>query len=294
MSHPQAIARFRTRRPGIDFLRTVAPVLTFCCAGFSAAALNPGKSPAAQFDLTHWKLTLPTDRAGTFSNAPEEIGVAALAAGYHDRYFFTDPVDGSMSFKTPDNGATGGTSNHPRCELREMLPSGQQHNWTAGSEGGSHSIKATCTVDSDSVGNGGTVSIGQIHAKDPDIAAIMLFYDNRENRGLLRVHVKQKVTENPGESHRFAPVGLNQPGTHRTRRIEYELKLASDEAGHITFTATVNGETWSERVSDFDANAWKAATFYFKAGSYYTLPVKGCSATVTFQSLLLSPAGPTR
>ena len=63
--------------------------------------------------------------------------------------------------------------------------------------------------------------------------------------------------------------------------------LASDEAGHVVFTATVKGETWSEQVSDFDAHAWKTATFYFKAGSYYTLAVKGCSATVSFQSLKL-------
>jgi len=199
-----------------------------------------------------------------------------------------------MGFKTPYNGATGGTSSHPRCELREMLPNGQQHNWTAGSEGGTHRLSATCTVDSDSVGNGGQVSIGQIHAKDPNIAAIMLFYDNKENQGALRVHVKKKVTEDPGESHRFAPVGLNVPGTHKTKPIAYELKLVSDEAGHVTFTATVDGETWSEQVSDFDAHAWKTATFYFKAGSYYTLPVKGCSAAVTFQSLLLFSPDPRR
>jgi hypothetical protein len=280
------------RRPDIISARSVAQVFPFFLAAVSAGALDPGRPPNEQFDLTHWKLTLPTDRAGAFSGPPEEIGVADLAGGYHDRYFFTDPEDGSMGFKTPDIGATGGTSSHPRCELREMLPSGQQHNWKAASEGGTHRLGATCMVDSDSVGNGGQVCIGQIHAKDPNIAAVMLFYDNQQSQGAIRVHIKKKVTEEPGESHRFAPVGLNVPGTHSTKPIEYELQLTSDEAGHVVFTATVNGETWSEKVSAFDAHAWKSATFYFKAGSYYTLAVKGCGATVTFQSLVLFPATP--
>jgi len=289
MSILSIMTNSRARTHGVHFTRFMAPSLAFWISVLSARALDPGKPPGEQFDLTHWKLTLPTDRAGAFSGPPEEIGVPALAGGYHGPYFFTDQ-DGSMGFKTPVNGATGGTSNHPRCELREMLPSGQQHNWTAGSEGGAHRLNATCAVDSDSVGNGGQVSIGQIHAKDPNIAAIMLFYDNKENQGALRVHVKKKVTEDPGESHRFTPIGLNVPGTHKTKPISYELKLASDDAGHVIFTAIVNGETWSEQVSDFDAHAWKTATFYFKAGSYYTTPVSGCNATVTFQSLVISLA----
>jgi hypothetical protein len=278
-------ARSITTIPRIRFIGIIA----LCATGLTSWALDHSKPPGAQFDLTHWKLTLPADRAGAFSGPPEEIAVAALSAGYHGPYFFTDPADGSMTFKTPANGATGGTSSHPRCELREMLLSGEQHNWTTGSEGGFHRLNATCTVDSDSVGPGGQVSIGQIHAKDPNIAAVMLFYDNKENQGALRVHIKKKVTEDPGETHRFKPIGLNLPGTHRTKPIEYELKLVTDAAGHVIFTATVNGETWSEQVSDFDANAWKTATFYFKAGSYYTQAVKGCNATVAFQSLAISP-----
>lgn len=253
-------------------------------------ALDPGRPPNEQFDLTHWKLTLPADRSEKLSGPAAEISVADLSAGYHDRYFSTDPEDGSMCFKTPANGATGGTSSHPRCELREMLPNGEQHNWTAGSEGGAHSLKALCMVDSDSVGSGGQVSIGQIHAKDPNVPAIMLFYDNRDNQGAIRLSLKKKVTEDLGESHRFAPIGLNVPGTHRTKPIAYELKLTGDAAGTVVFTATVNGETWSEKVSDFDAHAWTTSTFYFKAGSYYTNAVKGCAATVTFQSLALGNA----
>jgi hypothetical protein len=290
MTTPFTITILRTRPSGSRIRCLIAQALAFYAAGLSAWALDPAKPPGAQFDLTRWKLTLPTDRAGNFSGPPEEIGVAALSAGYRGPYFFTDPQDGSMVFKTPSNGATGGTSSHPRCELREILPSGEQHNWTTGSEGGLHRLSAVCAVDSDSVGNGGQVSIGQIHAKDPNIPAVMLFYDNKENQGAIRVHIKKKVTEDSGESHRFAPVGLNVRGTHRTKPIKYELKLATDEAGHVIFTATVNGETWSERVSDFDANAWKTATFYFKAGSYYTLAVKGCAATVAFQSLGISLA----
>ena len=290
MSYPSIVTHLRAQLRGVHFAR----FLVICLAVESARALDAGRPPGEQFDLTHWKLTLPTDRAGGFSGPPEEIAAADLARGYHGQNFFTDPQDGSMGFKTPFDGATGGTSSHPRCELRETLPSGQQHNWTAGSEGGTHLLKAMCAVDSDSVGNGGQVCIGQIHAKDPNIPAVMLYYDNKENQGAIQVDVKKKVTEDAKDSHRFASVGLNLPGTHRTKPIQYELKLASNEAGHVVFTAMVNGETWSEQVSDFDANAWKTATFYFKAGSYYTLPVKGCSATVTFQSLVLFSPGAGR
>ncbi len=55
----------------------------------------------------------------------------------------------------------------------------------------------------------------------------------------------------------------------------------------MVFRCTVNGETQSLPLTN-DLAAWQAATFYFKAGAYYTVPAEGATAQVSFGKLELS------
>src|SRR5580692_12384365 len=57
-------------------------------------SLNPSRAPGSNFNLSSWELQEPVGSAGS----PTTITSAALAAGFHDSYFFTDPSDGAMTF----------------------------------------------------------------------------------------------------------------------------------------------------------------------------------------------------
>lgn len=269
-------------------------------AASSSAALDPNAPPPVNFDLTHWNIALPcTTSGGLLIGLPAQIHNPEISdPSYYTHapytttyapYFFTDPIDGSMTFRVPWNGVGNiPLLGHPRSELRETHPDGTLYNWTTGSSDGIHTLTGVCTVDSDSVGATGQISIAQIHAKEPNIPAIMLYYDNSANNGLIRVKLKRKVTEFDQIDCDLTYVGLNVPGTNRTIPINYTLELLNNGAGEIRFVATVNGAVWDVKVSDFDANAWETSTFYFKAGCYYTNPVNGKTALVAYQYLLPS------
>src|SRR5947209_5591622 len=104
--------------------------LTLCLAGMTAWALDPGLPPGGNFDLSHWKLQLPTANGSLTCSggSVDEIKPAQLA-GFTNAYFYTGS-DGAMVFWAPINGATTSGSQNPRSELREeIIPSNDGTNW---------------------------------------------------------------------------------------------------------------------------------------------------------------------
>ena len=236
----------------------------------SAAALDPHLAPSRNFDLTHWYLGLPVDASGGFSGRPLNIKTSELGAGYSNpSYFFTGP-DGAMTFRVPWNGAN--SSGSPRCEFRETHADGSHFDWTPPSEGGTHVLEATCTVNA--VGKG-KVAIGQIHGKEPNIPTVILRYDNTKSSPLIYVTVK-KHPQDPvsQEQHDF-------PGVPLRARIQYQLKMVATE-DTLKLYVTVNGRTASFNMTDLK---WLKTSQYFKAGAYYTVPEKGMTAEVAFYDL---------
>lgn len=235
-----------------------------------AAALNPRLPPSGNFDLTHWYLCLPVDASGGFSGRPRNIKTAELSAGYSNpRYFYTGK-DGAMIFKVPWNGAN--ISGSPRCEFRETHPDGSHFDWTPRSEGGTHVLEGTCTVN---VVGKGKVAIGQIHGKEPDIPTVMLRYDNTTSPPRIYVTVKRHPRDAISQDrYDFPGVPLNAP-------IQYQLKMVSTE-NSLKLYATVNGSTANFDMTDLE---WLKTTQYFKAGAYYTVPEKGITAQVSFYDL---------
>jgi poly(beta-D-mannuronate) lyase len=74
--------------------------------------------PAGQYDLSHWKLTLPTD--ADRDGKVDEVRVAELQEYTHPDHFRLDDL-GRMVFTAPNQGMTTRTSSNTRSELRQML-----------------------------------------------------------------------------------------------------------------------------------------------------------------------------
>lgn len=252
-------------------------------ASLPAHALDPNLPPSGNFDLTKWNITLPVDSSGGYLGIPITIPPSQLSNGYeYEPYFHTGP-DGAMVFGVPYNGAAGGTSSHPRSELRECHPNDTLHNWKPGDHSGTHIMDAICVVEN--VGDG-KVSIGQIHGKEPNVPAIILRFDNtvsparvyctvKRNPSLLTSQDTLYFTEN---------IAVGEPITYRLR--------VDGSATSCLFSVTVNGVT---QTIDMYANnsAWADVTFYYKAGAYYTNPDNGETAVVSFYHLNVNHDGET-
>lgn len=225
----------------------------------SGGGLNPTLAPGSNFNLSSWELQEPIGAAGS----PTTITAAALAAGFHDSYFFTDPSDGAMTFWDPENGVTTADSSYPRSELREMNADGSPANWpVAGTNLLSATVAVTQVPDH--------VCIGQIHvgtAIQTGLAAstkplLELYY---YATGAIELGIENDPTGGQ-TSHAITNVPL---GTSFT----YGIGLAGDG----TITLTIDGAaTTFAMPSGFDGYGQ-----YFKAGDYDQ--TAGTDATVGAQ-----------
>lgn len=231
----------------------VAVVLSLASLGGHALALDPDQPPSGNFDLTHWKLTLPIGRQGD----PEEILPAELSRAYtHAPYFLSSPRDGAMRFWAPVTGVTTQGSSYPRSELREQRNPGKNSpNWYAS---GTHILEAECRIVQ--VPSSGRVIIGQVHGKStPDGAAanplVKLAYD--EASSSLRIQVK----ESPHRDRRGESTDVVR-GIKLGTLIKYQIKIV-DGVAHVT----VNGKSFERDFYATDPD-WAETDLYFKAGAY--------------------------
>lgn len=110
----------------------ITKLLLPCCAvAVSSAALvgclavNDEKQqtiifPAEKFDLSHWKINVPTDVDN--DGKVDEVNVTDIQTYQHPDYFYIDD-DGNMVFAAPNKAITTLNSSNTRSELRHMLPS---------------------------------------------------------------------------------------------------------------------------------------------------------------------------
>ena len=204
----------------------------------TALGLDPSLPPGGNFDLSHWKLTLPYADAA-------EIDPAQLSGGFTNAYFFT-ATDGAMAFWCPV--ALNGSNGFPRSELRELVnPTNDNQNWTGF---GSHILDAQCAVLQ--IPSSQKVVIGQIHsATGAELPLVKLQY----NSGRVEALVKQSPTDETDTHLDFGPAEIGAP-------LNYELSL---ENGLLS--VTVNGSNQAMNVFAIDPN-WQFQTFFFKAGDY--------------------------
>jgi Alginate lyase len=206
-----------------------------------AAALDPARPPGGNFDLTHWKLTLP-------DAAASEIAASSLVAGYTNASFFYTGPDGAMVFWCPVTGGTTSGSSYPRSELREVLdPADDNVNWTGY---GTNILTAQCRVTQ--VPSTGKTIIGQIHGFTGNAYPLVkLQYQN----GTIVALVKESPNSDTDTHFNFMNVGLGNP-------ISYQIKLVNG-----LLSLTVNGSNQAVNIFQTDP-AWATNTLYFKAGDY--------------------------
>jgi hypothetical protein len=203
-------------------------------------AQDPRFPPGVNFDLSHWRLTLPDALATDIF--PDELN-----AGFTNEYFQTGR-DGAMVFRCPVTGGTTGGSDFPRCELREMLdPRDNDVNWSGH---GRHVLKARCRVLK--VTDSKRLIIGQIHAYLGDAPPLLkIQYTN----GAVDALVKLSTGLTNDTRLNFGQVGLSNS-------INYEINFTDG-----LLRITINGISRSVNLGQSDPG-WLDQEYYFKAGNY--------------------------
>src|SRR5579859_717677 len=239
-------------------------------SGSVGAVLNPSLPPGKNFPLALWELQEPVGSPGS----PTTIGNTALESGFHDRYFYTDPTDGAMTFWDPANGVATANSSYPRSELRELNPDGTLANWPVT---GTNVLSATVAIP----GVPSRVCIGQVHvgaAIQPGLAAStkpLLELYSYANGDIVVGIERDPVTGTQADT-RLANV---PPGAE----FRYTIALTGDGTGGGTIAISVNGMQRTFAIP----SGFVGYGEYFKAGDYDqtagTDPTIG--ATVKFYAL---------
>lgn len=210
----------------------------------SAAAANSSCAPGGKFDLTNFKLGLPTGESGD----PDTISSSSLDGcdGYTSKYFFTDAEDGSLVMKVPGSPASSGcvtTANslHCRTELRESNPA----DWSPSDS--VNRLSATLTV----LAAGGNTCVGQIHIEESvSVRPVCELY--YKDNGDLIMGVEQTRA---GGNQKLTTVG-NVP---LNTTFSYEIRY---EGGKLS--VQINDEGF-KTLSTYELDN---PSSYFKVGNY--------------------------
>jgi hypothetical protein len=213
-------------------------LLTLAGCGKSQGPERDYSAPGTHFDLAHWKLTIPDEKASEIT--PDKL------RGYASRYFYL-AEDGAMVFVAPASGATTKNSHYPRSELREVLdPNDDNRNWSGS---GFHRLDASCRVVREP--ETGKIIVGQIHGFDAR-PLIKLQWETGQLKALIKQHPKGS---NEDVSHLFKAQVDKGPFNYRI------------EVNDGVLTVSVDDEPF--RYDFYAADpAWRSVPFYFKAGAY--------------------------
>lgn len=221
----------------------------------STSELNPNRAPASNFDLSLWKLTLPTDSMGGFNGTAYEI--KPIPANYENEPYFYTAADGAMVFGAPVNGATTGGSKYARSELREMTASYTNAAWTVEKGGSLSATLMVNEVPKTTSGASGKIVVGQIHGPDDELCR--LYYENG---------VMYFVDDKAGTSHKETKFYLKDSSGANSSiplnsKFDYTIHATRTQ---LTVTVVHAGKTYSavDPISSF----WPGKALYFKAGLY--------------------------
>lgn len=242
----------------------IAPVLvaavTLGATPATAATLNKSLAPSQNFDLSHWKLTLPS---------AAEVAVSQLNAGYqHSDAFYTDAASGGMVFRSPNIAGHTTNSSYSRSELREMLAPSQStssdaNNWTPEDRGTMIARlrvdRVSTTGDSTKVGR---VVIGQIHG--PDTEVIRLYFHKRPGEAKGRIYAGMDDFNNNNSYSPDLVGNTGDEGIALGQVFTYQIRLT----GRQLFVRIRTAPTVvHEYVKTIDSR-YLGENLYFKAGVY--------------------------
>lgn len=257
--------------------RRLAPLLItalLTIASQARADLGATAAPAQNFDLSHWKLTLPVDRNVGVSGEAMELSSAQLMAapGYSAKWFRTSS-NGGLNMEAAINGATTRGASYPRSELREQMVSGRDApNWYSSGNAVLEAQLAINNVPSTT----GKIVVGQIHGVDVAPLVKLRYVYTASGGGKLDALVKATPSSTSDIAYRLAS---NLP---LNTRFSYRISVSRG-----VMTMSVNKERPATHVI---GSQWASVGLYFKAGAY--VQADGGSSTdigrVTFYQLAAS------
>lgn len=217
------------------------------------ADLNPQLAPCGNFDLSHWKLTLPVDADGGITGTAAELTPAQLqgAPAYSSGWFSTAP-DGGLHFWAPANGAKTGNTDYARSELRELLnPADDNQNWSSTTNSVLDARLAINAVPASTL----KVVVGQIHGFGTGpLVKLRYQYSTSSKTGKLDALLNTTPTSSSTTSYPLATgIALNQS-------FYYHVTVSNG-----VLSMSVNGATATKITID---PSWAGTGFYFKAGVY--------------------------
>ena len=254
------------------------------------SALDPTLPPSGNFDLRHWKITVPVDDDG--NKRADEVSAQKLASGYqHNEYFYT-ARDGGMVFMARASGARTSSGSAARTELREMLSNTNSagtpgNNWVFSAFNATHQtqaggvdgrLNATLKVDhvtttgrSDKVGR---VIIGQIHAKDNEPAR--LYYRKLPHHTLGSIYLAHEAEAKQIPEQWFDLIGNRSSGASNPvdgialgEVFSYTIKVRGHE---LVVTIRRAGKVYVVQTVDMSRSGYHSPGLteymYFKAGVY--------------------------
>lgn len=296
------INRLRTVENKILKLAALACSFTLlgCVNTVSEQAIQPkAGSPASQFDLLGWTISVPVDADG--NGKSDQIKEKALAAGYANENFFYLSEDGGMVFKSPIKGAkTSKNTKYTRSELREMMRRGNtsydtkgvgSNNWvfstapksdleSAGGVDGT--LEATLTVNHVTTTGvswqQGRVIIGQIHANNDE--PIRLYYRKLPNHTKGSIYFAHEPNSKADEQwiniignslpnywKQDATPAEPEDGIKLGEKFSYRIKVIGNE---LAVTIMRPGKADITKTVDMSASNYDQGGqyMYFKAGVY--------------------------
>lgn len=224
------------------------------------AGLDGAQPPSKNFDLSRWKLTLPSG---------EEVQADELNDGFTSAdEFYTDRATGGMVFRTPNRAGKTANTKYSRSELREMLSPGSSaksdaNNWTT-EDGGV--LKATLRIDrvsrtgaSDKVGR---LVIGQIHGEDSE--PVRLYFHKKPNDAKGRIYAGHDTAKNKSSFSKDIVGNDDGEGIALGEVFSYEIRLVDTRLTVVVRPAQGAPTTY---VKDIDPD-YRGENLYFKAGVY--------------------------
>ena len=202
--------------------RLLAAVL-LCPVSFTASALQGSLPPSGNFDLSHWKLTLPST---------QEVMPVELESGYqYADVFYTDSRNGGMVFRCPNVASHTTNSEYSRTEFREMLAPDQgtksdANNWTSATGG---LLRAVLRIDQVSTTGDtkkyGRVVIGQIHATDDPMEVVRLHFTKKPTDATGRIYAAFESTTGTTTYSPDLVSNANGAGIRLGEKFIYEISL---------------------------------------------------------------------
>ena len=234
--------------------------------GPTNGTLNAAVAPGGNFDLSLWELQEPIGSSGS----PTTISPLQLAGpnGFHDMYFFTDPMDGAMTFWDPESGVTTPNSKFPRSELREMTAAGAPADWAIA---GMHTLSAT--LKATEIPN--HVCVGQIHLGTGSPSStkplLELFY---YATGAIVLAIEQTPAGGNEVQHSVGKVAMGTKWSYVIGLSGNNITLSIDggAAQPFTMSPTFNQEHMYFKAGDYDQSSGGSTTVGAKV-QFYSLKI---------------------